>query len=234
MIIVINGATSLVGRNLLIELILGHINNLDELNLIILGRKQNYVSLRERIIGILNYEGIFESIMEDIIRFIGEKVIFIDIDLSKDNLDISKTGLKLLKSKKIDLFYHVAALSDFRINSAVVSNLENINVRGTSLILELVKQLKVDTFCFVGTAYTCGKTYGKIPPDYINPKVVFRNHYEKTKLISEMLVRDFERKSNVRCLYFRLSIVCGRLITKPYGVMYKFDVFYDWLVFSST
>ena len=45
--------------------------------------------------------------------------------------------------------------------------------------------------------------------------------------MAEMLVRKFEKETVIRCLYFRLSVVCGRLITKPYGVMYKFDVFYD-------
>ena len=71
------------------------------------------------------------------------KVMFVEMDLSRNRLDISETGLKCLKARKIDIFYQVAAFSDFRHAPEIVSKLEAININGMKSVLDLLKQLKV-------------------------------------------------------------------------------------------
>ena len=105
----------------------------------------------------------------------------------------------MLKSKAIDLFFHIAALTDFRDTPGVVKALKQTNVYGTQQILELVETLKVREFCYVGSAYSCGTKSGNIKPDYVNGKMVFRNPYEASKLEAENLVRKFSvRRSQGR------------------------------------
>lgn len=86
-------------------------------------------------------------------------------------------------------------------------------------------------FCYVSSAYSCGKTCGNIKPDYTNLDQDFRNPYERIKLETEILIRDFCEKRNIRYRIFRPSTFCGRLLEQPQGYINKFDVFYEWAAF---
>lgn len=68
-------------------------------------------------------------------------------------------------------------------------------------------------------------------PDYTNLNQKFRNHYEKTKLQGEQLVKKYEKETKVRCRIFRPSTIAGKLIENVKGEIYKFDVFYGWAYF---
>jgi nucleoside-diphosphate-sugar epimerase len=148
------------------------------------------------------------------------------MDLNKHGLGLSKKDVCRLKSAPIDLFFHTAALTDLRSSAAVDKALKRTNVTGTARLLELVESLEVREFCYVGSAYACGKAAGRIMPDHINSHDGFRNPYEASKLGGEVAVREFAKNSSVRCRYFRPSIVCGRLIEEPRGHISKFNVFY--------
>ena len=150
----------------------------------------------------------------------------LETDLSRENLGMKPADLGKLQAAPIDIFFHVAALTDLRTGPEVAAALEKNNVLGTKRLLNLVSSLQIGEFCYVGTAYACGTTTGVIKPDYVQPAQPFRNPYERSKLQAEMLVRDFARRTGVRCRYFRPSIICGRLIEPPLGSMHKFDVFY--------
>ena len=45
--------------------------------------------------------------------------------------------------------------------------LAEVNVRGTERLLALTRDLDIGSFAFVGSAYSCGLTWGDIPPDRI-------------------------------------------------------------------
>ena len=234
--IVITGATGLLGRNLLFEIIKQNLNNLDKLEIFILGRNNDKASIRQRIQQIilkdgLSYIGIPKERYECIRNFSETGIKCIDMDLDEYKLKIKPEDLKKLKSEPINLFFHIAALTDFRNTPKVIDALKKTNFEGTKKIIKLISSLKIHEFCYVGSAYSCGETTGDIKPDYINLNQKFRNPYEKIKLESEIIVRDFAKKSGMRCRYFRPSTICGRLIEPPLGSISKFDVFYSWAAF---
>ena len=234
--IVITGVTGLLGRNLLFEIIKQNLNNIKDIEIFLLGRQVGNVDIRNRMFDILTSDGkeyldVGDKKWQEIIRCFGKNIKPVEMDLNEDKLRLSNENFKSLKSKPIDFFFHVAALTDFRDSPSVVSALENTNVHGTSQILTLVSSLKVNEFDYVGSAYSCGRSEGNIPPDYVNFDQRFRNPYEITKLQAELLVRDFEIKNKIKCRYFRPSTICGRLLESPMGSIHKFDVIYAWAAF---
>lgn len=228
MIITLNGPTSLVGRNLLFELIKSNMKNLDSIHLILLGRNAKEKSLKERIYDIICFEGVFELESVELEYFLNNNVEYIEIDFEKNDLGIQNDDFLKLKQKTIDVFYQVAALTDFRDTPFIAEKLNLINVEGTKKLIKLFECLDIKKVCCVGSAYACGKTTGVIQPDYINSDQEFRNPYEITKLKSEILMREYSKFTNTKFYFFRLSTVCGRLMNTPLGTTYKFDVFYAW------
>jgi hypothetical protein len=204
---------------------------LSSIEIIVFGR--NDASILEQRIRKIILESDFDYLSDYIDRsnleeYIGNNMSFYSLDLlsKKDNTIISG-----LKSKHINYFFHIAALTDFRNTEGVKELLDKTNVEGTKAVLDLVKQLNVGEFCYVGSAYSCGYTSGIIPPDYINFNQDFRNHYEYTKLLGEVLVREECSKIGLKFRVFRSSTICGRLIEGTLGSANKFDVFYAFAAF---
>lgn len=192
-----------------------------------LNQRINQIILDEN----LGYLEISDSKKEELQQFLTSKIKYIESDLLKYKLGISLDFIEKLSSLKINYFYHIAALTDFRDSPQIVSLLEKINIKGTQQILELISCLNVEEFVYVGSAYVCGSATGNILPDYLNINETFRNPYEKTKLQGELLIREFAKTSNMKFRYCRPSTICGRLIENPSGHTNKFDVFYQWIAF---
>ncbi|SIT09741.1 Male sterility protein [Zobellia uliginosa] len=231
----LTGVTGHLGRHVFFEIIKDHLDNLDTLEIFILGRASYDQSLSERIEDILLNDGMDYLSMSPnnfplILSFLRTNIRCINIDLSTDEL-INSTEYRKLVGKRIDYFLHIAASTDFRDNAKTREWLNRTNVIGTSKILELVSSLIVKEFGYVSTAYACGKTYGDVKPDYTNLDQEFRNPYEKSKLEGELLVRTFQQRTGIRCRIFRPSTICGRLIEQKKGAINKFDVFYSWAAF---
>ena len=234
--IVITGATGLLGRNLLFEIIKQNLNRLDTVQIVVLGRNKDGTNIYERIRKIVLTDGLsYITPSKENVELIkqycqtGIKAIYTDLD--KENIGLKNEDYIELKQSTIDYFFHLAALTDLRSTPKIEQALNKTNIFGTRQILELISTLKVKEFCYTGTAYSCGGTTGNIEPDYINHKNKFRNPYEKTKLEAELLVREFAKKNKLKCRYFRPSVTCGRLIEPPIGAVNKFDVFYGWATF---
>ncbi len=234
--IALTGATGLIGRNLLFEILKQNIGDLDKVEILILGRDKDDFALSRRVEKIILDDGLLylqadKEQAGNIKRYCREKIACVNIDLGRDGLGIGPDDHKILNKSPIDFFYHIAALTDLRHSPAVEKELTKINVFGTQQILRLISTLKVGQFCYVGTAYSCGNVSGNVPPDDLNPSREFRSPYERTKLEAEIYVRDFANKTGTRCRYFRPSVTCGRLIEQPAGSINKFDVFYGWAAF---
>ena len=235
--IAVTGATGLLGRNLLFELIKRNLGNLDGLEVLILGRERDGRSIRERITRIIQNDGLSylgaqgNGHAQRIRDYSQSGVTCLDADLQKPRLGLSQPDFETLKRAPIDFFFHLAAFSDFSDSLRAVRVLRETNVFGTRQVLDLVRSLRVREFCYVGTAYSCGTATGRIPPNYTNLDQPFRNHYESTKLEGEILVHDFEKESSVRCRYFRPSVLSGRLLEAPLGATCKFDAFYAYGAF---
>jgi len=231
--IVITGATGLLGRNLLYEVMRQNFSEAHKTQVFLLGRgSSGNVSLTERIRAqiaddAVDYLSSCRS-MEDPHEFLESSIHCIDADLDADRLNLSPADFATLSREPIDIFFHVAALTDFRDTPPVIAALERTNIEGTRCVLELVRALHVRQFCYVGSAYSCGSQSGHIEPDYIHTAERFRNPYERTKLEAELLVRSANDLGHVKRRIFRASTLCGRLLEQTPGAISKFDVFYSW------
>lgn len=234
--IAMTGATGLLGRNLLFEILKQNLNGLDDLEILILGRSQKTAPLEERIDRILvedgyPYIGIDGQGNNEIKNKLNSCITPVSFDLTVDGLGISEADLAKLKGKPIDHFFHVAALTDFRSDKSVEAKLEEVNVNGTKRLLGLLDKLDIGQAVYIGSAYSCGSKTGVVKPDYINLNEKFRNPYERSKLKAEVAFREFAQKHKLPYKIFRPSTICGRLIEKPIGSIHKFDVFYAWGAF---
>jgi len=232
----LTGATGLVGVNLLWEIIKNNIDQLENIQIFILGRSIKDKSLFHRLEEKLKEDGIYyisleRSQQEKVVKLFNVFCHCIELDFVESNGRVSNADKWALSSAPIDYFYHIGASTDLRGGKIIESVLLRTNIQGTQNILNLVNQLKIGIFSYVGTAYSCGEGGGDIDPDYVNVYQNFRNPYERTKLFSEIIVREFAKESNINIKIFRPSVIGGRLSELPIGSTNKFDVFYGWAAF---
>ncbi len=230
--IAITGATGLLGRNLLFEILKQNLKNLDNLKIFVFGRPKDNLSHPERILNIISSDGLdYIGISKNNIQQLLKAIVTISFDLEIEQLNISKDDFKSLSNNNIDYFFHVAAYTDFRSSPAIYDTLREINVNGTKRICSLVNSLQVKEFVYIGSAYSCGNKTGLINPDYIDKSGAFRNPYENSKLEAEIYFRDFVKMNKINYKVFRPTTISGRLIEKPLGRINKYDVFYSWIAF---
>jgi nucleoside-diphosphate-sugar epimerase len=230
--IAITGATGLVGRNLLFEVIKQNFDGLDNLEIYIMGGSKNQMDIEQRIESILLEDGmaylnINKQEDERIKKFIKKNLKFIPIDLTIDKLGIAVNDMDLLKSISFDYFFHVASLVNIINTPQVKKQLWQINVAGAQRLVEILKSMNVREFLYVSTAFVSGDAAGDILPDSINVNAKFQNPYQKSKLEAELIFRRYGQETGARCRFFRLSVVGGRLIEQQLGATNKFDVFYS-------
>jgi hypothetical protein len=228
---VIDGTTGLLGRNLLFEILKQNLNCLDDIEIIILGKGTNGTSLESRMNEIILEDGFDYLNLDknsDYFSQIKDIIIYIDFDLTKNDLGISKDSLKILKNEKIDIFYHNAALLNFGDSVELTKKLQLINFESNKVLLELVSHIEVKEFIYVSTAYSAGSTLQEINPDYINRTGKFRNPYEISKLETELYLLDFAKRNHMNYKIYRPTTISGRLIEGVIGSINKYDVFYEW------
>ena len=231
----LTGITGSLGRNVFFELLKNNLTKLNTLQFIIFGRPSSDQTLKERVKRIfqsegVNYLGCSPSELLRFDSFLDTQISYINLDLSQDRI-ISKTDALNLRNQSIHSFYHIAADTSFRSDPNTIERLNQQNVMGTTQVLKLCKTMEIETFNYVSSAYVCGKTYGDISPNYSNIDNTFRNHYEKTKLQGELLVKAYKDSTGVKCNIFRPSTISGKLIENVKGEVCKFDVFYQWAQF---
>ena len=234
--ILLNGTTGLLGRNLLFEILKHNLSKPDDLEIIVLDKSKDGITLKQRIVSILlndgfDYLDVKTKDRPRYLNFIMQKIILIEYDLTLPNLGISNEVIQKLQRYSIDCCFHIAALTNFIDTPGIVRQLEQINYYGTVKMLELVCQLKVKRFCYISTVYSAGSAVKEIFPDYINTTGIFRNPYEKSKLDAELFLIDFANRYNIDYRIYRVSIISGRLIEKQIGSVCKFDVFYQFASF---
>ena len=229
----ITGATGILGTNFICEIIKQNINSLENVEIHIIGRNKNSISLENRLKLSLEKNGQYyifgKEVSDSILSKILKRFHFINHELSNEKFN--KDVLKKLSKINFHHFFHIAALTDLRNNEKSAKNLNLINVIGTQNILKSLKDVDINQFHFVSSAYVCGNNFGDILDDYITDKPSFRNHYEKSKLKSETIFTNYCKTNNKSFKVYRPSIISGRTIEKPLGFTNKFDVFYSWANF---
>ena len=111
---------------------------------------------------------------------------------------------------------------------------ETVHAQNYLITKQLLTQLPktVARFIYISTAYSFGIQDEKVNDHIENYKVNrFRNPYEESKYKSEKYVRATCKTLHIASQILRPSIICGRLLDKPFYETPKFDVFYSWAMF---
>lgn len=219
----LTGSTGILGSHILFDWIHKSLTE-QTVNHLFLVIRSNHKTAKERLLDILQDTSKPLFLDKFSLNQCLKKITVIDSDLSNINL-------KTLKQYPFDTVIHCAASTNLSQTMASEDKVYQQNLLITKhLLSHLPKQ--VSRFIYISTAYSYGIQDIKVN-DKIDSYAVktFRNAYEKSKFESETYVKQFCLKHNIRSQILRPSIICGRLIDKPYFETPKFDVFYAWAIF---
>ncbi len=163
-------------------------------------------SLKGKKVIVTGAEGFMGRALTERLKTEGAKVIPLDLALGSDITDLDKT-VKLLKAhKRIDVVYHLAAVSFVPYSWENPQKTLDVNLRGTLNMLEICRIKKTDKFVLV-SSYVYGK------PDYlpIDEKHPVRpaNPYSWSKYLSEGLCRTYSASFGINCVILRPSNIIG-------------------------
>ena len=163
-------------------------------------------SLKGKKVIVTGAEGFMGRALTERLKIEGAKVIPLDLALGSDITDLDKT-VKLLKVyRKIDVVYHLAAVSFVPYSWENPQKTLDVNLRGTLNMLEICRIKKTDRFVLV-SSYVYGR------PDYlpIDEKHPVRpaNPYSWSKYLSEGLCRTYSASFGINCVILRPFNIIG-------------------------
>lgn len=219
----LTGSSGILGSHILFEWIRKALveKTVDHLFLII---RPNQKSAQDRLLSILQDNSRPEFLNEFSIEDCLQKVTVIDSDL----FEITE---QVLGQYDFDTIIHCAASTSLAQTSSSKDMVHQQNLIVTKhLLAELPQQVK--RFIYISTAYSYG-IQQEMVKENINayPVTEFRNAYEQSKFESESYVKQFCLEHDILPQILRPSIICGRLIDKPFYETPKYDVFYSWAIF---
>ena len=119
------------------------------------------------------------------------------------DIAVQGCGAETANLGRVTQVWHCAA--SLRYEDRFADEIRSTNVDGTRHVLELADDLGAEVFNYVSTAYVAGRSTGVIreqPMAHVEPN----NHYERSKLDAEDLVRS---ATGPRLRIFRPSVVVG-------------------------
>ncbi|RYM32158.1 NAD-dependent epimerase/dehydratase family protein [Brumimicrobium glaciale] len=145
--------------------------------------------------------------------------------------DLSTISQSVLDNYDFDTVIHCAGSTSLLDTKESKEKVHTQNFLVTKQLLEQLPK-SVSRFLYISTAYSFGIQDGKVNDSIGNYDVSdFRNAYEKSKYESEHYVKKTCELKSIQYQILRPSIICGRLLDKPYYETPKFDVFYSWAIF---
>jgi len=186
--------------------------------------RDNEKSAKERLLAILQDASRPDFLNKFTLEECLEKITLIEGNLS----EITKNTLE---NYSFDTIIHCAGSTSLLHTNDSKKVVHTQNFLITKHLLEELPN-SVTRFIYISTAYSFGIQNEKVDDCIENYKVSsFRNPYEKSKYESEVYVKETCKKNNIDYQILRPSIICGRLIEKPFFETPKFDVFYSLAMF---
>ena len=137
-----------------------------------------------------------------------------NIKFSKIDILNKKKLNKFFKKKKIDLIIHLAALCVVSEGEKFKKKYFRNNVIGTKNLIEICKKFKINNFIFSSSCTVFSNRLKKVNENSIkNPM----NHYGKTKLVCENLIKEKFKNSNIKYIILRYFNVVGANIKDKIG-----------------
>src|SRR5690606_3670860 len=162
-----------------------------------------------------------KSTLDEIINQTGvstELFIIVEGDITKQDIGLGTAILETL-SKQITHVFHLAAIYDLAVPKDIAYE---VNVNGTKNVNKWLTKLRnLKRYIYYSTAYVSGKREGKIYENELKKGQEFRNHYEYTKYLAELLVQDIMKD-------IPTTIICPGVVKghSKTGQTIKFDGLY--------
>lgn len=196
MYVLLTGATGLLGRYLLRDLLL------QQIPVAVVARPQRRERGADRI----------ETILAHWERGLGRRLprpVILDGCLSEPGLGFSKDAREWL-SRNCTRVIHSAASLKFE-HDPETNEPWTSNVGGTERMLDFCEANQIREFHYVSTAYVAGLRQGRVLESELNVGQSFGNVYEESKCRSETLVRSTSFLTNPTV--YRPSIIVGDSVT---------------------
>lgn len=204
--LLLNGATGLLGRYLMRDLLL------KEVPLAVLVRKSRKHDPRDRI------EGAMRTWERELGRELPRPVVLAG-DISAPDFMLSAEDLEWTKQNCRGMIHNAASLSF--VTTGRHAEPYKTNVDGTRNVLDFCRVTGIRQFFHVSTAYVCGKRSGRVLESELNVGQEYANCYEESKVESEEMVRGCRDLDTVTV--FRPAIIIGDSQT---GVTFTYHNYY--------
>jgi len=190
--ILLTGATGLLGRYLLRDLLLA------DTPVAVLVRRGRRQSAAERVEAMmLSWEAMLDCELP--------RPYVLEGDLTKSNLGLSNDELEWVE-KNCDSVLHNAASLTF-ISSDPEGEPWISNVNGTKNVLDVCERTGIKDFHHVSTSYVCGLRVGDVYETELDEGQEWGNDYERSKVQAEKLVREAKFLSPPT--FYRPAIIVG-------------------------
>jgi thioester reductase-like protein len=145
----------------------------------------------------------------------GDRVEILPGDITDRRLGIDESDYERLTAE-VTTAHHLAAIYNLAVPYDIA---QQVNVEGTGNVLDLLARCdKLERLNYVSTAYVAGQRTGTVYEHELNLGQQHKNHYESTKFLAEIWVREYMQK--VPTTVYRPAIVVGDSKT---GETQKFD-----------
>lgn len=170
----------------------------------------------ERIVCLVQarHRGRAEQRLADLPEYLAKRVDLVEGDISRPGLGMSARDLPLGEVTEV---WHLAAVYDLAVEAAVA---RRVNVDGTRNVLDLASAApNLRRLHHVSTCYVSGRYPGMFAEDDLVAAQRFNNHYESTKFLAEVAVREHMVRGLPATVY-RPAVVVGDFAT---GATQKYD-----------
>ncbi len=144
------------------------------------------------------------------------------LDLVEGDITVPGLGLAAGAPRPADVteIYHLAAAYDLSVDRDLA---RRVNVDGTRHVLDLAAACPhLDRLHHVSTCFVSGTAAGLFAEDDLERGQGFHNHYEETKFLAEVAVRD-RLRAGLPATIYRPAVVMGDSRT---GAKHKYDGLY--------
>lgn len=192
----LTGATGLVGRYLVRDLLLnGH-------NLAVVVRSSRKMSAHDRM------EQIMQHWEVELGRQLPRPVVIVG-DISQPGFDFSDDDRSWVQDN-VDTIMHSAAILEFY-GEDREGEPWRTNLGGTRNMIQLCRDLEIHDIHYVSTAYVAGIQDKPVMEDSLEAGQSFRNDYEESKYLAEQEVRAIDFAKHVTV--YRPAVISGDSIT---------------------
>jgi len=146
------------------------------------------------------------------------RVELVDGDITQADLGLGHARLHDLANETVEVF-HLAAVYDLSVSLDLAMA---VNVAGTRHVTDFARACAdLRRYHYVSTCYVSGRWVGLFTEDdLVRPGQQFNNHYEHTKHLAEVVVREAMASHDLPTTIYRPSVVGGDADT---GATQKFD-----------